>query len=88
MKIPGDPPALGLRAVDGSLEERGAVAAASLQAARQAPAQGDLNDEEEREPGDQRREDATPDALLVRLDRAVPLIGLEEKLGAVGGADR
>src|ERR1700722_2436069 len=88
MKISGDPPALRLRAVDGALEQRCTVLAGTLQATSETPAQRHLDDEQEDEARGQGRKDPAPDPLLVGLDHAVELIGLEEELGPVGGAYR
>src|ERR687896_202490 len=88
MEIARDAPALVLRGLDRTDEERLAVALAPAQTLGEAPREGDLRDPEEDEAHEQQRGEWHPDAPARRRDLGAALVRLEEERCSVRRSHR
>ena len=88
VEVGGDPAPLVGRRLDGPDEQRLTILGRPLQAAAEPPRERDLDEPEEDEAAEQERSERQPDPSTGRLDRAAPLVRLEQEGRPVRRADR
>src|SRR5450631_2610468 len=87
MEIGGDTSPLGGRRGERPLVERLPLLSGAIESVCQAPGERHFGQQEQDQPGEQKRKERGPDPLLVCADRTHRLVRLEEERRAVGRTD-